>query len=674
MYPRAVPAALIAVLTAVLTGCGGSGGGAPVRDEAPGATPARYRDAAGDGGALPDIRRIDVTSTPRGRISFRVELGQVRFERRFVMPLAELWLDTDADPETGDTTLEGAGGADYVLAFYNFKPPSGPVCGSGLAGNGCLRRWSGSAWTTAAAPSARLARTASGFRFSINRSDLGVADEFNFFAVRRATPYGFADRAPGTGTFNYSLALGGPRATVASAANERTDKAGGRSEGKRVVLTLATHDYLDTNPEAASFMAALEKRSGGSIAIDLRDGWRFDEIESERGTIADAAHGDVDLALVGARAWDTAGVTSFRALVAPFLVDSFALQGAMLDSPLLERVLEGVEARGLVGLAVLPGPLRRPLGVERSLVGPKDYRGADIGIRPGGVASATFAALGARAFGTHAEDSRPGELPGFDGSELDVTTILNNRYDTHARALTANVVLWPRVSTLVMNRKAFDALTSEQQELLRAAGREVVDPLLEVLRRDEQAALASLCRENRVGLVTASAAERAALRRAVQPVYDELERDALTRDLITGIETRGSELASAPEPLRCSTRLSNPTRTALDGLWRADLTPRALLAAGASRQEVALIRGPMTLDLDGGAWVGQMLKGVLRGTYSVDGEVLRLTVHSCRPKRICAPGQASEYRWSLYRDKLTLSRSRRFVLPALVASLWTRDN
>jgi TRAP-type C4-dicarboxylate transport system substrate-binding protein len=660
---RAWPAAVTALLIALVVGCGGSDGGDPPAAE--GAGPAHYRDAAGDGGSLPDIRGIEVASTSGGRISFSVSLGNFTTRTKTVV---DLWLDTDADPETGNTTFEGADGADYLVsAFFGPEPPTGPYCAE-IKGGGCFGKWSPSGWTGATAATGRVSPTTNGFKFSIDRRDLSNTEELNFFAVRGAEAPGFPDRAPGRGTFNYSFALGGPRAVDSPEARGGADKAGGAEGRKSVVMTLGNHDYLETDPTAASFVAAVKRLSNGSLKLDVREGWRFYDLDYERGTITDVVHRDIDLALVGARAWDNAGVTSFRALVAPFLIDSFAYEQRVLESPLVDQMLKGVESRGLVGLALLPGGLRRPLGISRPLVAPRDYENAAIAIRLGGVAKATFQALGGSSSAFQAQ-----QLPAFDGSELDVTTILNNRYDLHAKALTANVVLWPKPTTLVMNRKAYDSLTSDQQQLLRDAARETLGPLLKALQGDEQASLAALCQDAHLALVSASSGDRAALRRAVQPVYDELERDSLTRKLIAEIEDLRAGLPPS-QPLRCSGARPKISRTAIDGRWRADLSAESLLAAGASKEEIDLVEGPITLEFGAGRWVARMTKSasVFRGTYDIDRGVLRLTVDSCLPEKACMAGQLTEYRWSVYRDKLSLSRSRRYVFPALVARTWTR--
>ena len=403
------------------------------------------------------------------------------------------------------------------------------------SGNGCLARFGPGTWLAATARTGRVSRTPNGYVFSINRSDLEDTDELNFYAIY-GVPNGITERAPGTGTFNYSLGLGGPRTEASSPTVEQADKSGGRAEGTPVVLTLANHNYQgDSVPD--EFAAAVERLSGGSIDIKVRYGFRYYDID-ERGTIADVRSGAVDAAVVGARAWDTVGVTSFQALVAPFLVDSYALERRVLESELVDRMLEGVEPLGLVGLAILPGEMRRPLGTSRALLRPKDYEDALIGIRPSSLSRATFEALGGRAKGF---PSHQGGLAGFDGAESGVETIQGNAYDQGARGLTANVVLWPRATTIVMNQKVFDALTDDQQDALRRAGVETVEPLLVTLQRAEQSALDAICKGSRLPLLSASPADRAALRRAVEPVYDRIERDPLTQDLISEIEDLSSE-------------------------------------------------------------------------------------------------------------------------------------
>ena len=68
-----------------------------------------------------------------------------------------------------------------------------------------------------------------------------------------------------------------------SAPTEHANKAGGKSGGGAVALTLASHDYNAI--EASEFASAVERLSGGSIQIDVKYGVRFYDVDYEQGTI-----------------------------------------------------------------------------------------------------------------------------------------------------------------------------------------------------------------------------------------------------------------------------------------------------------------------------------------------------------------------------------------------------
>ena len=80
--------------------------------------------------------------------------------------------------------------------------------------------------------------------------------------------------------------------------------------------------------------------------------------------IGDVKAGKADLGWAGSRAFDSVGVPAFDALHAPLLIDSYALEQRVLQSPLVGDMLDGLKPLGVIGLGILPGPLRKPLGVS----------------------------------------------------------------------------------------------------------------------------------------------------------------------------------------------------------------------------------------------------------------------------------------------------------------------
>jgi TRAP-type C4-dicarboxylate transport system substrate-binding protein len=331
--------------------------------------------------------------------------------------------------------------------------------------------------------------------------------------------------------------------TAAGCAGSHVDKAGGSAPEKPLVLALATHD---DDYAFGTFAAAVARLSGGSMRIKVVNSWRDTDADYERGIVSDVRSGRVPLGIVGVRVWDTLGLPNFRALVAPFLIDSVDLEGRALESEFAPRALATVSRQGVVGIALLPGLLRRPFGITRRLVRPLDYRGATIGIRPGSVAAETVAALGGVA-----RVNAPGDLAGLDGAELDLLVIAHDMLDRRSRPLTGNVVLWPKPQTIVMNRPAFARLTSDQQEILHRAARAALSAELERDSHDERYLGSLLCSAGTIPFATATASDMSALRASVAPVYRALEGDSFTKGWITQITRMRAKDATRPESVRC---------------------------------------------------------------------------------------------------------------------------
>ena len=358
--------------------------------------------------------------------------------------------------------------------------------------------------------------------------------------------------------------------------------------------------------------------------------------------------------------------------MAPFLIDNQTLQRRVLESDLVGEMLAGTGKLGLVGLAVLPTRLRKPLGISGPLVTVEDYRGARVGTREGEVAKATFAALGA----TPVETTPGVRRSGLDGIELDFGL---NEYEQQARALTSNVTLWPRPVTLVINRKAFESLTPSQQDALRQAGSAVLSRQLE----DQLGLSASdgriLCRRG-IRFARASDQDLAALRRAVQPVYDKLEGNAETRSFLQRIlamkqETRAASTPDSPDcaPSKSTAGAADPKTTAIDGVYRTSFT-REELAKSPLLYDPGEINdqnwGDFTLTFDRGRVTFTQRNDLdhysTSGTYTLDGKAITL--------KFTEGGNAGETfaaQWNLYRDVLTFERLGELPAP-YVLKPWRR--
>jgi TRAP-type C4-dicarboxylate transport system substrate-binding protein len=451
-----------------------------------------------------------------------------------------------------------------------------------------------------------------------------------------------------------------------------SDKAGGAQKPKPTVLTMA--DGNGGPGELEPFAAAARRLSGGTLRIEFKSAWRAGTSGYETGLIGDVKAGKADLGWAGSRAFDSVGVAAFDALHAPLLVDSYPLERRVLESPLVEAMLGGLKPFGVVGLGILPGPLRKPLGVSR-LVRPADYAGKTLAFQRSDVAEQTFGALDARG----AEIPSGGAIDGYDGIEQQVESIDNNGYDKLGKYLTSNVNLWPRPIVLFMNREAFNGLSGRQRAALRDAARVALPATLAAEQASEKEGAASLCRRG-VTFVTAGNADLVALRRAVQPVYDRLQRDAQTKAAIEQIQAMRSQAAFTPDAPACSNTGSEQPgigkATPIDGVYRVHTTPEDLRAAGASSGEVNPENyGSSKMVLDRGRVTQQQPAGdSAAGTYTVAGNTVTMTyTRSAGGGARTRPGEVWYFGWSRYRDQLTFAPVPGKVSPLpMCAKPWRR--
>jgi TRAP-type C4-dicarboxylate transport system substrate-binding protein len=438
------------------------------------------------------------------------------------------------------------------------------------------------------------------------------------------------------------------------------NKAGNESKGKAVELVLANHEGGSGN--VAAWAEAVERLSDGSIRIRISNNWRQGESHYDEAVLNEVRRGDVPLAAVMSRSFDEVGVTSFQPLAAPLLIDSYELERRVLKSDVAEQALAGTEKIGVVGLGLLPGDLRRPVGLTRKLAGPEDYRGARIYRREGKVGAATFEALGAQ------PEHGPLETwyQGVDGAEVDMGAVRGDPQVTRKHPpITSNVVLWAQPVAIVMNGDAFDELTEAQQRALRGAAAETVGPRTVAVTRLAGDDFKILC-DKGPRLIEATPAEREALQAAVEPVYEMIEKGPGNADAIASIrELKGD---TRPDSLTCRGKTKpasqeEPGEADLEGTFTTKVTEDELSNSPLLYDESEINDenwGELTLRLAGGqvrySAKNDRASYDVAGTYTTDGDVIKFQFDEV--------GETWGFRWSLYRGTLKLERDEAKVGPA----------
>jgi TRAP-type C4-dicarboxylate transport system substrate-binding protein len=411
------------------------------------------------------------------------------------------------------------------------------------------------------------------------------------------------------------------------------DKAGGT--GEPIVLRMAnTYGDLGDLPAIEYFVDRVEEFSGGAVRIEVVDRWGDFAPDAEQQVVEAVSNGDVDLGWAGTRAFDTMGVTSFQALTAPMLIDSYALQNAVIESGITEQMMEELDEVGAVGLGVLADGLRKPIGVSGPILGPRDWRGITFGtVRSNGQAGA-IRALGAMpevVFGAGREEAlNNGTIQGFefnlDNYSRESTLLRLAPY------VTANVDLWPLMDVLFANPARLAALSAEQRGWLERAADEAANGSAALADTDAHA-LTDACASG-ARFAEASAGDLAALEAAFAPVYTDLQQDPQTKAFIERIQALKESTPAGPAlfiPPDCTgeapeqpTGVTGTAPAYLNGTYRFEITlAEARMAGQVDPGDTYPIVDTMVLEdgeLEGGCF------GSAGATYSVEDD--RITFYS----------------------------------------------
>jgi TRAP-type C4-dicarboxylate transport system substrate-binding protein len=293
---------------------------------------------------------------------------------------------------------------------------------------------------------------------------------------------------------------------------------------------------------AAAFAAAVARRTGGQIEIRTTARAAADG----PGLLARVRDGRLDLAGVPTAAFDRAGLRAFAPLQAPLLVTSYALERRVIDGPVGAAMLAQVEGLGLTGLALYERGLQRPLWSGPARVG-RAGAAPRVASPPSGVLAAGWRALGARP-----REVAPGRLAAalaggaVDGAAVSLATIQAERLYEGAPAVSADLVLWPSPAALVAHRPSLAALSSGQQEALRAAAAAL--PARSLAAQARPSALAAVLCQEGVRFEPTPAPARARLRRAGERAARALARDPASRRALARIRALAAG-TPAPAPL-----------------------------------------------------------------------------------------------------------------------------
>lgn len=305
--------------------------------------------------------------------------------------------------------------------------------------------------------------------------------------------------------------------------------ASGAAFAQEIVLRSAdTHPDGYPTVEAVEYMSdLLMERSGGRIAIEV---FHSRQLGEEKDTIEQTRFGVLDMNRINlAPLNNLIPETSVPAL--PYVFRSIEHMRTVMDGEIGQEILDAFEEHGLVGLAYYDSGARSFYNSERPIETPADLEGLKIRVQQSDLFIAMINALGANAtpmpFGEVYSALQTGVI---DGAENNWPSYESTKHYEVAKYYSLDEhSMSPEV--LVMSKQSWDALSPEDQELVRQAARDSVSHMRELWDAREAEARATV---EAAGSVV-NEVEKQPFIDAMDPVYDQFVTDETLKDLVARI-------------------------------------------------------------------------------------------------------------------------------------------
>lgn len=290
----------------------------------------------------------------------------------------------------------------------------------------------------------------------------------------------------------------------------------------RLLIRLA-HVVAEDTPKglmAQRFKALVEQRSGGEIAVEVYPSAR---LYGDRDEMEALQIGAVEMLAPSLSKFGRVGVPEFELFDLPFLFNDMEEVKRITEGPVGHKLLEALGRQHLVGLGYLNNGFKQ-MSANRPLLAPSDFRGLRMRVQTSRVIAAQMRALGAYPVALPFSETREAlsrnVVQGTENPLSNFWTQNMHRYQSDL-SLTDHAYLG---YAIVTSERFWRSLSDAQRALIGQALREAVDYGNRIADAENNRALQALRASGSTRIHTLTPAQRARLRQAVQPVYEQLKQ------------------------------------------------------------------------------------------------------------------------------------------------------
>jgi C4-dicarboxylate-binding protein DctP len=310
----------------------------------------------------------------------------------------------------------------------------------------------------------------------------------------------------------YSIALFGAALALALT---------GPAQAQAPIIIKFSHVVAPDTPKgkgSLKFKELAEKYTNGKVVVEV---YPNSQLYKDNEELQALQLGAVQLLAPSLAKFGPLGVKEFEVFDMPFILPNKAALRKVTDGPLGAKLMGMLQPKGIVGLGYWDNGFK-DMSANKPLLMPADFRGLKMRIQSSKVLEAQMRALGAipqvMAFSEVYQALATGVVDGTENPPSNEYTQKMHevqKYTTHSEHGYVGYAV-------ITNKKFWDGLPADIRAALNKAMAEATAYTNDIAQKENDDALEQIRKSGKSQILTLTAEQKAAWRKAVDPVYTEM--------------------------------------------------------------------------------------------------------------------------------------------------------
>jgi len=287
---------------------------------------------------------------------------------------------------------------------------------------------------------------------------------------------------------------------------------------------------------ALRFKELAEQRTGGRVKVEV---YPNSQLYKDREEIEALQLGSVEMLAPSVSKFGPLGVKEYEVFDLPFIFPDRNVLSHVTEGPVGISLFRKLEAKGIRGLAYWDNGFKM-MTANRPMRTPEDFKGLKMRIQSSKVLEAQFRALGAipqvMAFSEVYQALQTGVVDGTENTPSNIFTQKTHEVQKYLTVSDHGYIGY----AVIVNVKFWDSLPPDLRTQLEGAMRDATRYANAIARQENEMALAGIKASGRTEIIELDGKQKAAWRKAMQPVYREME-SRVGKELITAIQKEAAD-------------------------------------------------------------------------------------------------------------------------------------